>query len=194
MMHPHTELRWVNNHIGRGVFATRPIPRGTITYVQDPLDIELTPEAFEALPEIVQEKSGDLFYVDARGTRILSWDIGRHVNHCCFANTISTGYGFEIAVRDIAADEEITDEYGLFNLPEPLPLSCPKEGCRGVVCAADLDTCADEWDRKVAGALALMRDVPQPLEALLEEDTRRMLDAYFAGGPLRSVRTLRYTR
>jgi hypothetical protein len=37
MIHPDTELRYVNDIIGYGVFATRLIPRGTITWVQDEL-------------------------------------------------------------------------------------------------------------------------------------------------------------
>ena len=191
MMHPHTRLRWVDSHIGRGVFATHSIPRGTITYVQDPLDCELWPEELERLPPLVRERAEDHFFVDARGVRILSWDIARYVNHCCFANTMSTGYGFEVAVRDIAPGEEITDEYGLFNLPRPLQLSCPRQGCRGVVCAADLDAHADAWDQLVATALQQLPHVPQPLQSLLDGVTRRELDAFLSGGPMRSVRALR---
>ena len=38
MIHPDTELRYVNDAIGYGVFATRHIPCGTITWVRDHLD------------------------------------------------------------------------------------------------------------------------------------------------------------
>jgi hypothetical protein len=43
MLHPDTELRFVNRTIGYGVFATRMIPRGTITWVRDRLDQAFTP-------------------------------------------------------------------------------------------------------------------------------------------------------
>lgn len=35
MIHPDTELRFINPEIGYGVFATQFIPRGTITWVRE---------------------------------------------------------------------------------------------------------------------------------------------------------------
>ena len=120
MIHPDTELRKVNDTIGYGVFAKCDIPKGTIVYVKDPLEIEVEPERFEELDPTYQSIVNWFSYIDERGVRIISWDIAKYVNHSCDANSISTGYGFEIATRDIAAGEEITDEYGIFNLPAPL--------------------------------------------------------------------------
>ena len=45
MLHPHTRLQFINDNIGYGVFATGFIPAGTITYVKDALEIELTSES-----------------------------------------------------------------------------------------------------------------------------------------------------
>lgn len=39
MVHPATELRFINNLKGRGVFAIKPIPKGTLTYVMDELEV-----------------------------------------------------------------------------------------------------------------------------------------------------------
>ena len=50
MVHPHTELRFVNPLIGWGVFATRLIPQGTIVWALDALDQRFTPEQAAALP------------------------------------------------------------------------------------------------------------------------------------------------
>ena len=36
MIHSDTELRPVNAVVGLGVFATRRLPRGTVTWVRDP--------------------------------------------------------------------------------------------------------------------------------------------------------------
>jgi hypothetical protein len=44
MMHPNSEVRFVNEQVGLGVFATSFIPTGTIVYVDDPLDIVLFPD------------------------------------------------------------------------------------------------------------------------------------------------------
>lgn len=51
MIHPSTELRLVSPHVGYGVFASRTIPKGSLVFVQDPLDIELTPEQYQCLDE-----------------------------------------------------------------------------------------------------------------------------------------------
>jgi hypothetical protein len=126
MIHPDTELRLVSEAIGYDVFATQPIPRGTVTYVKDGLEIELTSRQFERLDEVHRQIVDKYSCIDPRGKRIVSWDHARYVNHRCVCNTISTGCGFEIANRDIAAGEEITDEYGLFNLQAPMAVDC---GC-----------------------------------------------------------------
>lgn len=47
MIHPDTELRFVTPDIGNGVFATRFIPKGTLTWVRDRLDQTFTPEDVE---------------------------------------------------------------------------------------------------------------------------------------------------
>ena len=38
MIHPHTELRFINEQMGFGVFATQFIPKGTIIWALDELD------------------------------------------------------------------------------------------------------------------------------------------------------------
>jgi hypothetical protein len=130
MIHPDTELRLVSEAIGYDVFATQPIPRGTVTYVKDGLEIELTSRQFERLDEVHRQIVDKYSCIDPRGKRIVSWDHARYVNHRCVCNTISTGCGFEIANRDIAAGEEITDEYGLFNLQAPMAVDCGCNNCR----------------------------------------------------------------
>jgi len=35
MIHPDTEVRFINDEIGYGVVAKKLIPKGTITWVQD---------------------------------------------------------------------------------------------------------------------------------------------------------------
>ena len=92
-------------------------------------------------------------YIDARGVQIVSWDHGKYVNHCCQCNTMSTAYGFEIAIRDIEVGEQITDEYGMFNLKEPMKLRCSASSCRGEVRAADLDRLYPVWDEQIKAAL-----------------------------------------
>jgi uncharacterized protein len=191
MIHPATELRQVSVHIGHGVFATRRIPRGTITYVRDGLEIELTPRQFERLDEIHRQIVDKYSYIDPRGRRVVSWDHAKYVNHRCECNTMSTGYGFEIALCDIEAGEEITDEYGLFNLREPMPVDCGCRRCRKVIRPGDITRLAAGWDSRVKAALAELPTVEQPLWYLVDRRTQRAVEGYLAGRqPYRSVTTL----
>ncbi len=192
MIHPDTELKVVNQNKGRGIFATAFIPKGTITYVKDPLEIEIDPDdprlQNPAIKDIIETYS----YIDNNGIRIISWDNAKYVNHCCQCNTISTGYGFEIAIRDIEAGEEITDEYGMFNFDYTLQVSCEKKDCRESVSGNDLESYYREWDQKVKSALQHFDNVAQPLGDLLEKKTRQQLQIFLEKGTgYRSVLNLR---
>lgn len=195
MIHPHTELRQVNKTKGRGIFATKGIPIGTITYVKDPLEIEIAPDdprmEHPELSTIIETYS----YMDEDGVRILSWDNAKYVNHCCCCNTMSTGYGFEIAIRNIAAGEEITDEYGMFNIEYAMELSCEKSNCRKTVSDHDLDVHYREWDQIVCNSLQHLNNVEQPLLSFLDNDTRNALQQFLdTGEGYHSVLNLRLNK
>lgn len=193
MMHPNTQVRFINGSIGCGVFATGFIPKGTIVYVKDALELEVSAAQYAQLTPVLQEAVEKYSYIDERGYRILSWDHAKYVNHCCNCNTMSTGYGFEIAIRDIYPDEEITDEYGMFNLEYEMPLSCAQPNCRGKVGKADLDAYFAHWDEQVQSALELCAAVAQPLYPLIEAGIRKDLERYLAHlSEYRSVRGLKY--
>lgn len=105
------------------------------------------------------------------------------------------GYGFEIAIHDIDAGEEITDEYGLLNLQEPMVVNCGCSDCRGVVDPADAERYAPKWDAAIIAALARVRQVPQPLWHLLDRHASRALQGFLYGKlPYRSVGVLRWER
>lgn len=182
MIHPDTKLKWVSKEIGYGVFATKLIPKGTALYVRDQLEIIVERNGAllknPAYTDIVKKYS----YIDAKGDYVLSWDHGRYVNHCCNPNTVTTGYGFEIALRDIAPGEEVTDDYGLLNLDEEIPLACCKEGCRGVARPEDFDTYADHYDALVTDALTHFYLVDQPLLKFFDRTTLNQLNNYLETG------------
>lgn len=181
MIHPNTEVRYVNSTIGYGVFATANIPRGTIIYVKDRLEIELTDKAFHDLDAAHKAIAGKYSYIDEHGVRILSWDNAKYMNHRCDCNTISTGYGFEIAIRNIWSGEEICDDYGLFNLEEEIPLSCNCIGCRKSVRPDDLEMYYKAWDEQVVSALEKVTDVHQPLINYMDAEVKKRLRAYLCG-------------
>lgn len=195
MMHPDTELRYVSEAIGYGVFATRFIPKGTIVYTKDPLEIEIAEEQFAQYPTVFQDVIEKYSYVDERGIRIISWDHAKYVNHCCDCNTMSTGYGFEIAIRDIEAGEEITDEYGLLNLAYAMPLYCDKAACRCEVSPADFEDYGTTWDLTVKHALSLVQTVRQPLWTLLDDETQlAVMDFLREPAHYRSVFALKWEK
>ena len=129
MIHPKTELKFINEHVGYGVFATEDIPEGTIVYVKDSLELVVSPTDYLLHSEEVQQVIEKYSYIDPHGNRVISWDFAKYVNHCCNCNTISTGYGFEIAIRDILKGKQITDEYGIFKLTTEMEVSCGMDNC-----------------------------------------------------------------
>lgn len=193
MIHPHTELRFVSDQIGYGVFATAPILRGTMTYVPDLLEIYILPDdpivndpRYRPILDKYTCRGPD-------GTLELSWDIAKYINHCCHFNSISTGYGFEIAVRDISAGEEITDEYALFNEREKMELYCHYPDCRRILYPDDFERYYPLWDEQIRATLEFLRQVEQPLWEYLDEAVKQELFEYLrTGQKYKSVYTLRY--
>ncbi|HMQ46801.1 MAG TPA: SET domain-containing protein [Saprospiraceae bacterium] len=178
MIHPGTCLRYIDEHIGYGVFATEFIPAGTITYVKDKLELEISPEVFYSYPLELRAVVEKYSYIDEKGIRIVSWDFAKYINHCCNCNSMSTGYGFEIAIRDIYPGEEITDEYGMFNIENEMYLSCKYADCRKKVSALDIDLYASDWDEKVKAVLSKIFELHQPLLPLLEEEVLQKLNHF----------------
>jgi uncharacterized protein len=163
MMHPDTELRFIDSDIGYGVFATAPIPRGTVVWVLCRLDRILTPAELAALPlpylPIVEKYA----YVNGDQNQVLCWDHARYLNHSCRPSMRGLGSEFEIAVRNITPGEHITCEYGALNLTQPMQCRCGAPGCRHTIGRDDVLTLSPLWDREVAESLPFAAGVAQPL-------------------------------
>lgn len=170
MIYPHTELRYINDQIGFGVFATKFIPKGTITWALDGLDHILDPVYFDTLDKYSSEVLKKYSFRNQEGKYILCWDIGRYVNHSFQANCMGTAYDFEVAVRDIYPGEQLTDDYGSLNMDEPFEC-IPEEGIqRKTVYPDDLLHYYKEWDQQVIEALKHFYDVEQPLIHLIRPE------------------------
>jgi hypothetical protein len=181
MMHPSTELKFINADIGFGVFATEFLPAGTITYVQDSLDISLDENRYRQIVPPLKQSVDRYAFIDQKGNRVLCWDHAKYVNHCCHANTISTGYGFEIAIRDIAAGEQITDDYGMFNLTSGMEVVCDRPDCRKYISRDDVARYHAVWDAKIKESLKFMDKVPQALLPFLGGGIKEQVFSYIAG-------------
>lgn len=181
MIHPHTELRPVSPTIGLGIFATKLIPRGTVTWVQDTLDIELTAEQFHALPEPQRVLVHHYSYLDSRGLYVLCWDSGRYMNHSCSATTISYGTICDVALRDIQPGEELTCDYVLLNLEHRLTCHCGSPTCRGEVAPGDFEKVGHLLDQAIQDVTPFLSRVEQPLAAMMLPPERARLEAVMKG-------------
>jgi len=194
VIHPDTQLLWIGPQIGLGVFATAPIPAGTIVWVQDALDTVLSPDSTLLADPAYKPILEKYAFRDGQGKWIVCWDNAKYVNHCCHCSAMSTGFGFEIAIRDIAPGEELTDEYVLLNLESEVPLVRHHPDCRQAVRVDDLDRYADQWDEQVRRALREFARVPQPLLPYLDGQTYQEVKRFLATGEgYKSVRSLSYT-
>ncbi|MFH7327029.1 SET domain-containing protein [Desulfurivibrio sp. C05AmB] len=170
MLHPDTEVRFINKNIGHGVFATRLIPRGTAVWVMDRFDRVFREEEVRALEPVYQEILEKYCFRDRQGRWVFCWDNTRFINHSFHPTCITTPYGFEIAVRDILSGQEITNDYGFFNIIEPFDC-LPEPGCpRTRVFPDDILRFAPEWDRQLAPAFAAFALVEQPLAGLIKPE------------------------
>ena len=180
MIHPDTELQFINNDIGHGVVATKFIPAGTITWVLDKLDRTFTKEEFFQMETLYQEILDTYTYRNSKGHYVLCWDHGRFVNHSFKSNCLTTAYDFEIAIRDIHPGEQLTDDYGYLNISEPFRPS--DEGTkRKIVYPDDLPKYFKQWDKQIAAVFPKILQQKQPLASILSEETKKTIEEITSG-------------
>jgi hypothetical protein len=172
MIHPDTELRFINDKIGYGVVATKLIPKGTITWTLDKLDRIFSPEEIKKMQPVYQQIMDKYTYRNPHGNYVFCWDNARFINHSANANCITTAYEFEIAIRDIQPGEELTDDYGYLNLDEPFEVVPEPGSNRTVVYPDDLVRYYAIWDDKLLSAFPKLLSIDQPLFDLLEKSTQ----------------------
>ena len=169
MLHPHTELRFINEQMGYGVVATRLIPRGTITWVRDDFDQAFCIEQVKSMAPVYRDIIAKYCFVDVKGDFVLCWDLARYINHSCEPTCRSAGYDFEVAVRDIHPGEELTDDYGSLNIEYDFTCACGSAMCRHKIRPGDMLSYAETWDQLIADPFRLIQTVPQPLWPFVKE-------------------------
>jgi len=101
---------------GVGLFAAAPIARGTVIWRFEPVfDRIITDTDLATLPEVARTFVDRYGYVTPQipGGWVVSLDNTRFINHSETPNTDNTRPE-TLALRDIAAGEEITCNYGEF--------------------------------------------------------------------------------
>ncbi|WP_170327467.1 SET domain-containing protein [Ruegeria arenilitoris] len=167
MIHPDTKLVAINDATGSGIVATADISKGTITWCRDALDIVLTPQSTESLPEVLYNDFLKYAYRNDQDLYILNWDNGRYQNHSCDPTScLVRDYDCEIAIRDIHAGEQITSDYATYNVGAEFECGCGSPKCRNIIDPRDKEQRWLDLQPKVFDALELMNNVPQPLSSV----------------------------
>jgi len=168
VLHPDVELRLIDQEIGYGLFATRFIPRGTLTWVMCSPEQVFQPRDVVRLGPAYHAYLDKYAYANAAGDRILCCDLGRFMNHSCDSSTLTLpGAELEVAVRDIQPGEQVTDDYGTLNLDQELVCLCGSPHCRGIVRGDDPARNQASWEVRVREALPFVACVAQPLAAFV---------------------------
>lgn len=190
MMHPDTEIRFINTQVGYGVVATKFIPRGTITWVQDELDRVFKPQKVAKMHPATREMVDKYSFRNNKGHYVLCWDLAKYVNHSFKANCLSTAYDFELAVRDIWPGEQLTDDYGYLNVSEPF--KAQDEGTeRQTVYPDDLLKYHKIWDKQLSDAFQYFKEVEQPLKVFVSADyLKKVEQSINQNEPFDSILTL----
>jgi SET domain-containing protein len=118
-----------------GCYTTRPIPKGTriIEYIGLPLTSEQADDLYDDFDNTY------LFGLDG-GKKILDgYGVAAFVNHSCQPNCETDqirGKMLVIALRDLAAGEELTYDYNLYDGEDDAPCLCGSKRCRGSLYSA----------------------------------------------------------
>jgi SET domain-containing protein len=118
-----------------GCYTTRPIRKGTliIEYVGLSLSYEQADDLYDNFPNTY------LFGLDGGKKIIDGYGVAAFVNHSCEPNCETDqikGKMWIIALRDIAAGEELTYDYNLFDGEDDAPCLCGAPRCRGSLYSA----------------------------------------------------------
>ena len=101
---------------GLGLFAEQVIPKGTKTWILNPLvDITYTKEQIETFSEEFRNYLSMYAYEIEDGKRVLCGDGARHMNHSDNPNIDSIPPYEDMTNRDILPGEELTINYYLFD-------------------------------------------------------------------------------
>ncbi|MGP3948146.1 SET domain-containing protein [Streptomyces sp. 7N604] len=156
-----------------GLFATETIPAGTAIWNPCTKCSRWSKEEVAALPGARFAALDTYGHLLSDGSLLLPCLGAYLMNHSCEANVLDLGLDFGVAVRDIAAGEEVTCDYATFVEDIGWSMACRCRGprCRGLITTeqgGDPEI-RGRWREQVEGALRQLAAVDQPLHDVLTE-------------------------
>ena len=101
---------------GMGVFTPHPIKKGSRLWEFNPaIDWQFSGKELSQMPEPYQTKLRTFCYLNGEGLYVLCGDNARFMNHAEDPNCDDSGKHFTLARKDIAAHEELTCDYRVFD-------------------------------------------------------------------------------
>jgi SET domain-containing protein len=123
---------------GRGLVAVEPIAKDEIVAIKGGHLVDTA--TLDALPERL--RNSDVQVAD--GFHLVALDEAEYepvmlfINHSCQPNVGFAGNIVLVAMRDVAAGEELTTDYALFDdADDPMVCNCGRSSCRGTVSGRD---------------------------------------------------------
>jgi len=102
---------------GVGLFAATDLPESFVIWeFVDGVDWRISPTELSLFPEPFQSKLRHYLYQEDSGLYVLCGDNAKYMNHCDDPNCDDTGGEYTVSIRAIAAGEELTCDYRLFDL------------------------------------------------------------------------------
>ncbi|MFF7296322.1 SET domain-containing protein-lysine N-methyltransferase [Streptomyces sp. NPDC008265] len=156
-----------------GLFATEPIPAGTVVWLPCVKCPTWTAAELGAVPAErfgLLDKYGHLL---DDGSLLLPCMGAFLMNHSCAANVLDTGLDFGVAVRDIAPGEEVTCDYSTFTADVGWSMEC---NCRAPQCRGTITTQEGE-DPALRARLTERLDLVLPRVAAVDQPLHDVVSA-----------------
>ena|SRR3989338_6443706 len=132
MLHPDMVLQ-KSKIAGRGLFAKRKIPKGTILWRFDSTRV-YSKKQYNKFGRRYRKLLDTYAYKDKEGNLVLCMDDAKYWNHSCEPNAAPLDEKTDIAIKNIWKGEEITYDYALLlSEKEKLRCNCSTLACRKIV-------------------------------------------------------------
>jgi len=181
MIIPWFKIKKTKNR-GWGVFASRFIPKGTITCFEcKKCRIYKSIKQLNKLPKYSSEHILGHGFERKEGDFLMPCDETIYLNHSCDANTLTDPKtNLDIVIKDIKKGEELTYDYRMFFQGKfkqnyyytNMKCKCGEKNCQKIINPKHppLKIIENFWNNRIKSALKLINKVPQPLKKQIIRD------------------------